>query len=347
MSFKGDTMKAVVCSSIGQLAVHELPVPRLDSNEVLIQVVNTGFCGSDHSMIESGTLKDGTILGHEVSGTVAGVAKDVPGVTEGSRVIIRPTYCGECRECRMGKPYLCQRDRRTIGLGDLQGGFAEYLKVDPRMLIPIPEGVDSQNAALAEAFAAALHGIHCSRSNGGSALVIGGGFIGLALVKLLKFMGFGPIALSEPIEEKRGLAATFGADIVINPVNENPVLRALDETAGVGFETVFECSGRGESVQTAVNVAAKGGTVCVVSIIMQNIEFVPLVLNFKEVWLTGSYSNTHEENRQCLRWMSEGKLDGRSMITDYIALGDLPRVYRERIHTGKAIKAMLSIGEEF
>ena len=347
MSCKGDTMKAVVYDSTEGLAVRNLPLPRLGPNEVLIQVVNTGVCGSDHSIIESGTLKDGTIIGHEVSGMVADMGRDVRDVETGSRVIIRPTYCGECRECRMGKPYLCQVDRRTIGLGDLQGGFAEYLKVDPRMLIPIPEGVDSQNGALAEAFAAALHGIYCSKSKGGAALVIGGGFIGLSLVSLLKVMGFGPVALSEPVGEKRRIAVTLGADIVMNPASENPVLRTMDETDGVGFETVFECSGRGESVQTAVNTAANGGTVCVVSIIMQNVEIMPLVLNFKELWLTGSYSNTHEENSRCLRWMAEGKIDGRPLITDHIGLDALPRVYRERIHTGRAIKVMLRIGEEF
>ena len=340
-------MKAVVYDSRDKLVVRDVPLPEVGPDEVLIKVVNTGFCGSDHSMIESGSLKDGTIIGHEVSGTVEDAGSAVRDVKMGSRVMIRPTYCGTCSECRMGKPYLCQVDRRTIGLGDFPGGFAEYLKVDPRMLIPIPEGVDSQNGALAEAFAASLHGIGCSGKEGGSALVIGGGSIGLALVRLLKVMGFGPIALSEPVEEKRTLAVRFGADTVIDPFHENLILRVMDETGGAGFDTVFECSGRGDSVQTAVNTAAVGGTVCVVSIIMQNIEIVPVVLNFKEVWLTGSYSNTHEENIRCLRWMAEGKIDGRPLITDYISLDDLPQVYEERIHTGKALKVMLRIGTEF
>jgi len=340
-------MKAAVYDSRKKLVVRDVPMPELGANEVLIKVVNTGFCGSDHSMIESGSLKDGIIIGHEVSGTVADMGAQVAGTSVGDRVIIRPTYCGKCRECRMGKPYLCQADRRTIGLGDFPGGFAEYLKVDPRMLIPIPEGVDSQNGALAETFAASLHGIRCSGKEGGSALVIGGGSIGLALVRLLKIMGFGPIALSEPVEKKRTLAIDFGADTVVDPFNENLILRVMDETGGAGFDTVFECSGLGESVQTAVNAAANGGTVCVVSIIMRNIEIMPVALNFKEVWLTGSYSNTHEENIRCLRWMAEGKIDGKPLITDYISLDNLPLAYRERIDTGRAIKVMLRIGEEF
>jgi len=340
-------MKAAVYDSRKKLVVRDVPMPQPGANEVLIKVVNTGFCGSDRSMIESGNLKDGTIIGHEVSGTVADMGAQVAGVSVGDRVIIRPTCCGKCRECRSGKPYLCRVDRRTIGLGDFPGGFAEYLKVDPRMLIPIPEGVDSQNGALAEAFAASLHGIRCSGKEGGSALVIGGGSIGLALVRLLKIMGFGPIALAEPVGEKRALAIDFGADTVVDPFNENLILRTMDETGDAGFDTVFECSGLGESVQMAVNAAANGGMVCVVSIIMRNIEIMPVTLNFKEVWLTGSYSNTHEENIRCLKWMSEGKIDGRPLITDHISLDDLPLVYKERINTGRAIKVMLKIGEEF
>jgi len=340
-------MKAVVYDRETKLAVWDVPIPELSEDEVLVKVVNTGFCGSDHSLIESGGLASGTIIGHEVSGTVADMGRNVDGPMAGDRVMIRPTYCGECRECKLGKPYLCTTDRRTIGLGDFQGGFAEYLKVDPRMLIPIPEGVDSQNAALAEAFAASLHGIQCSGKRGGSALVIGGGSIGLALVGLLKIIGFGPIALSEPVEKKRVIAGFYGADLVIDPFQENLVVRTMDETGGEGFDAVFECSGAVESVQTAINTAAVGGTVCIVSIIMKNIEIIPLTLNFKEIWLTGSYSNTHEENIQCLQWMKEGKIDGRPLVSDYIGLDDLPRVYEERINTGKAIKVMIGIGEEF
>jgi threonine dehydrogenase-like Zn-dependent dehydrogenase len=340
-------MKAALYDSEKKLAVRDVPMPELSEKEVLVKVVNAGFCGSDHSMIESGSLKDGTIVGHEVSGIVEDMGKKVEGPSVGERVMIRPTYCGKCRECRLGKPYLCQVERRTIGLGDFQGGFAEYLKVDPRMLIPIPAGVDSQNAALAEAFAASLHGIECSGKKEGSALVIGGGSIGLALVRLLKIMGFGPIALSEPVEKKRVIAELYGADAVIDPFQENLAVRTMDETGGKGFDSVFECSGAGESVQAAINAATVGGTVCIVSIIMKNIEIIPLTLNFKEIWLTGSYSNTHEENKRCLAWMKEGKIDGRLLISDYIGLDDLPRVYEERINTGKAVKVMIGIGEEF
>jgi len=315
---------------------------------VLVKVSNTGFCGSDHSLIESGLLPDGMVLGHEVSGTVAGWGNEVCRLKEGSRVIIRPTFCGKCRECLLGKPHLCKDQRRTIGIGDLPGAFAEYVKVYPQMVIPIPEGVDSRNAALAETFASALHGIKRSGSEGGSVLVMGGGPIGLAAVKLLKLLGFGPIVLSEPVKKKTDLGKMLGADWVIDPLHENLRQKTLEWTRGIGFEAIFECAGVAENVSFAFELVAKCGSICMISILFKSITFnQPMAMNFKEFRFSGSYSNTHEENLQCLQWMAEGKIDARPLITDLIPLDQLPQIYQERINPGKVIKVMLRIGEEF
>lgn len=341
-------MKAVVYRRSRGLVAEEVPAPQLEDETILVRVVNTGFCGSDHSLIESGFLADGTILGHEASGTVAGWGKEVRGFTEGARVIVRPTFCGKCRDCRMGRPYLCQERRRTIGIGDLPGAFAEYIKIYPQMAIPIPEGVDSGNAALAETFAAALHGINIARNEGGSVLVMGGGPIGLAAVRLLKILGFAPIVLSEPIPEKRDLGKRFGADHIIDPRGENLGQKTREWTCGIGFETILECSGVVENIPLAFELVAGGGSLCMISIVFKSIAMnQPMLMNFKEFRFTGSYSNTHEENIRCLRWMAEGKIDARPLISDLIPLEALPTVYRERINPGRTIKVMMQIGEEF
>jgi threonine dehydrogenase-like Zn-dependent dehydrogenase len=341
-------MKAAVYRRSTGLVIEEVPAPEPGAEFVLIKVANTGFCGSDHSLIESGLLADGTILGHELSGTVAGRGRDARGITEGSRVVVRPTFCGQCRDCRMGRPQLCTGSRRTIGIGDLPGAFAEYVKVHPQMVIPIPVGVDSRNAALAEMFASALHGIRASGTRGGSALVMGGGPIGLAAVGLLKLLGFAPIALSEPVHEKRELGKLFGADHSLDPLTGDLRQATRDWTGGVGFETILECSGVAQNVPFAFELVATGGSVCMISILFKSITLSqPMAMNFKEFRFTASYSNTHEENRECLRWMAEGAIDARPLISDLADLEGLPQIYRERIHPGKAVKAMLRIGEEF
>jgi len=340
-------MKAAVYRQNKGLVIEDVPMPEIGPLDVLVKIANTGFCGSDHSMLESGSLVDGIILGHEVSGTVVDLGRDVGSHFMNMRVAIRPTFCGECRDCHMGKPYFCQNNRRSIGIGDLPGGFAEYVKVLSGMLIPVPDGVDSHNAALAEAFAAAYHGIVCSGQEGGSALVLGGGPIGLALVRLLKLEGFDPVALSEPVEDKRKLALDFGADMVVDPLESDLNAFVFKNSSGVGFETVFECSGVLGNVQAALDACARGGAVCIVSVMMKPATFFPATLNFKEVRLTASYSNTHAENMACLDWMAKGDLDGRPLITDLIELDELPQVYQKRILTGEAVKVMLKIGKEF
>ena len=154
------TMQAVLVHD-GQLELNTIPLPAVEPEGVLLEVLNVGFCGSDHSLIHSGGLPDGTILGHEVCGRVVAYGRNVRDVAIGQRVIVRPTSCGRCRDCENGRPYFCQSGRRSIGIGDMPGAFAEYVAVYPEMLIPVPDQVDSRNAAVAEAFAAALHGLNC------------------------------------------------------------------------------------------------------------------------------------------------------------------------------------------
>jgi len=336
-------MKAAVYRVSKGLVIEEVPMPRVESDQVLVKVSHTGFCGSDHSMISSGGLPDGTIIGHETCGVVVETGKLARGVPQGTRVIVRPTSCGDCEDCSSGRSYFCQIKRRSIGIGDLPGAFSEYIVVYPEMLIPVPEGVDSQNAALAEAFAASLHAITCVRRKDCSALVVGGGPIGLALVRLLKILEFHPILLSEPVAEKRDMALAFGADHVIDSLTEDLSQKIFLSTDGRGCDLVFECSGVPSLIQSCMDAAARGGTVCVVSVMYAGAQIAPITLNFKELWLTGSYSNTHAENIQCLNWMADGKLDGKSLISDLISLDELPDVYAKRIDTGLAIKVMIEM----
>jgi threonine dehydrogenase-like Zn-dependent dehydrogenase len=340
-------MKAVVFRPQRGLVFEEVPDYTVAPDEVLIKVADTGFCGSDHSLIAGGLVQDGYILGHEISGVVVEKGARADGPAPGTRVCIRPTYCGSCANCLSGKRQLCRVHRRTTGIGDMAGGFAQYVKAYPQMLIPIPEGVDSRNAALAETCASALHAINCTGGGSGSALVMGGGPIGLSAVRILKLLGHGPIVVVEPVEAKRGIALAFGADVVLDPAD--PGLRQeLAAAAPGGFARAFECSGVTANVGLAVDLAADCGQVCIVSVMFRPLTIPnPFMINFKEVRLTASISNTHEENIQCLDWMAAGLLDVRPLITDVTSLESLPEIYRTRVDTGLAIKVMVRIGDEF
>jgi (R,R)-butanediol dehydrogenase/meso-butanediol dehydrogenase/diacetyl reductase len=341
-------MKAVVYRKTKGLVVEDVPTPKIGSDQVLVQVADAGFCGSDHSIVKYDYVPDGHILGHEVSGTVVEVGVDAGGCSAGDRVTVRPTYCGKCRQCLEGRTPLCTVHRRSIGTGDMQGGFAEYLVAYPQMLIPVPDGADSRNAAIAEMFATSLHAINSSGVSGGAALVLGGGPIGLALVKLLQIRGFGPVVLSEPVDAKRAIGTAYGADATLDPFEEDLPAAAKAATGGQGFDVVFECAGVAANIQTGIDCSAPGGVVSVVSVILGEASIKPVSLNLnREIRLTGSWSSSHEENRQCLEWMADGSLDGTPLISDLITLDELPEAYAERIHPGKIVKLVISIGEEF
>ena len=340
-------MKAVVFRKDRGLVYEDVPDYTVAEDEVLVKIANTGFCGSDHSLVAGGHLAEGYILGHEISGVIVEKGAKAGGPPVGARVCIRPTYCGECVNCRSGKPHLCRVHRRTTGIGDLPGGFAEYVKVFPQMLIEIPAGVDSRNAALAETFASALHAIHCTSDKTGSVLVMGGGPIGLCAVRILKILGYGPIVLYEPVASKRDIALRYGADHVFDPLEKDADMKVLSLAPG-GLRKIFECSGVKANVNRAVLLCADNGEVCIVSMIFTPLTLdAPFLINLKEIRLTASNSNTHEENIRCLQWMAEGKIDARPLISDDEPLERLPVVYKERIDTGLAVKVLLKIGEEF
>lgn len=340
-------MKAVVFHKDRGLVYEDVPDYTISPDEVLVKVANTGFCGSDHSLVAGGHLAEGYILGHEISAVIVEKGANAGGPPVGTRVCIRPTYCGQCANCRSGRPHLCRVHRRTTGIGDLPGGFAEYVKVFPQMLIPIPAGVDSRNAALAETFAAALHGINCTSDRKGSALVMGGGPIGLCTVRLLKILGYGPVVLYEPVAVKRTIALGYGADYVCDPLEKDADKKVMEKVPA-GFQKIFECSGVKANISRAVLLAADAGEICIVSMIFSPLCLdAPFLINLKEIRITASNSNTHEENIQCLQWMAEGKIDARPLISDDEPLARLPDLYRERIDTGLAIKVLLKIGEEF
>jgi threonine dehydrogenase-like Zn-dependent dehydrogenase len=102
------------------------------------------------------------------------------------------------------------------------------------------------------------------------------------------------------------------------------------------------------NVGRAIHLAADCGQVCIVSVMFKPLDLPePYIINFKEVHLTASISNTHERNILCLNWMAAGKLDARPLISDLAPLARLPDVYRGRIESGLAIKVLLQIGNEF
>jgi len=193
-------MKAVVFKGARNLVVQDVPDPVPGPHEALVKVKNVGICGSDLHYYTHGLLPQGYIMGHEVTGTVAGVGSEVTGWNEGDRVCVCPAGpCGQCNTCLDGDLERCE-NLLSIGIGVLPGAFAEYVAAPYPLLLPLPEDVGMRESTLVDPLGCAHHAADLSGIvPGESALVVGAGPIGLFVVQYLKDLGIEPVILSEPL----------------------------------------------------------------------------------------------------------------------------------------------------
>jgi len=263
-------VKAAVLHDVHDLRVQDLPDPEPASNEVLIRVEAAGLCGTDVHMWE-GTNQEGTfpfVPGHEWSGEVVEVGKDVKMVSIGDRVVAEvPIPCHICDNCKDGmEPNMCP-DFELYGFSwENPGGMAEYTLAREERLFKIPDNVSYEEASLVEPVSVAYHGVW--GSGGGAAphdrvVVFGAGPIGLFAMLSCKASG-APVIVVEPQPFRRRMARDLGADVTLDPTDGNLVEQVLDHTGGRGATMVLECSGSNGALAATLDVIAKQGRIVLI-----------------------------------------------------------------------------------
>ncbi len=215
-------MKALVYTGPETLDYREAPAPEL-GGDALIRVAHVGICGSDmHAWAGHDERRPAPlILGHEVAGTV------VEGPGAGARVTVNPLVtCGACEDCRSGRDNLCG-SRQIISMPPREGAFAEMLAMPAGNLVPIPDGVPTEKAALTEPLACGWHAVrlaqHALARPVGEArcLVIGGGAVGLGAALVLGARGAPEIHIAETNPARRTIVSRAGEFRVFDPEAES------------------------------------------------------------------------------------------------------------------------------
>ena len=311
-------MKSAVFYGKHDLRVENSPMPKVGPEDILIQVKACGICGTDVHIYEgdkgAAEVTPPTILGHEFSGVIAEVGSNVTKYKVGDRVCIDPNcYCGKCDFCRNGIAHYCTD---MIGYGTtVNGGFAEYCSVNQRQVYKLGDNTTFEQGAMTEPVACCLHGMDmCNIHPGSNVVVIGGGMIGLLMLQLSKLAGAARVALFEPVESKRVVAKKLGADILIDPINEN-VEEELKKAGMTWVNTVIECVGKTATIQQAIDIVGNKGTVMMFGLTKPDdtIAVKPFQIFQKEIELKSSFINPYTQKR-ALDLIDSGRLDVSSMV---------------------------------
>jgi (R,R)-butanediol dehydrogenase/meso-butanediol dehydrogenase/diacetyl reductase len=321
-------MRSLVFRGSGALEIVEGEVPFPGAGEALVRMKYCGICGTDvHNYRNGIAVQVGTVMGHENAGTVEALGPGVNGLALGDRVIVNPMpRCGTCYWCRRGEYSLCEiGSAREIGFHpEYPGGLADFLLVryPDSMIMKVPDSVSAEAAALAEPLATSLHALNMSRfRKGDEVLVVGAGMIGLGLIRFLKLSGAGRTVVIEPSEAKAKLARELGADLAIDPSpGRDATMKAiLDQSEGIGFPLVFECSGVASSFRDAPLFARKGGQAAIVGFCETEVGVIPRDWILREIEVK-AILGYYEEFREVIQSLGMNEIPAASFISGIVSL---------------------------
>lgn len=335
-------MRAVVLQD-GKLTVTEVPDPVPGPGEVLVEVIACGICGSDKSCVHHGEAFNAAsnksfgvdmidfsqpiVLGHEYVARILEHGPETAGrLPVGTRVV--------------AMPILVREPQVLIGFNGPQtpGGCAERMVLSEDLLIPVPDHVSDDLAALTEPLAVALHALNrIDTAANDVPLVVGCGPIGLATIVLLKARGIGPIVAADLSPERRALALEVGADLVVDPAADSPYqawmgAAATDDPALMGPPTAvagqlplrptigFECTGVPGVLQQLLVGAPPATRIAVAGINLGEDVIEPGQGIIKELDVRFCLYYRPEEFAEVVTLLADGSIDAERLVTGHVGL---------------------------
>ncbi|MEU8331938.1 alcohol dehydrogenase catalytic domain-containing protein [Micromonospora sp. NPDC048839] len=309
-------MKAVVYRGARDLGIEDRdPVPP-GPGQVRIEVAYTGICGTDlhiyHGDMDA-RVGDSAIIGHEMSGRIAAVGPDTTGWSIGQPVTVLPTRpCGTCAACQRGHSHVCHA-MNFLGI-DSPGAMQSYWTVPAELVLPLPEDLPLDHAALVEPVAVAVHDVR--RGNVAAddqVVVVGGGPVGALIAVVAQGRG-ARVLLVEPDPFRREVAAGIGIEAV-DPGATDVVALVNERTNGAGADIAFEVSGSAGGVTTAVDVLTTRGRLVMVAIHPRPREVNLHRFFWRELELLGARLYQRDDMVEAIRLVASGEIPARQLIS--------------------------------
>jgi len=342
-------MKCAILKEIEKLEIEERRIPDPKENEILIKVKSCAICGTDIKVFHHGHkhIVFPRITGHEVSGVVFKVGKNIKEYKEGDRVAVAPAIpCGKCYYCRKGQQTMCD-NLKAIGY-HYDGGFAEYMLVPEDAVLngcvnKIPDNLPFEIASIAEPLACVINGQILSRIEiGDTVLILGAGPIGILHSLLAKINGASKIILAD-ISEERIREAEFTGVYLID-MNKKDIYQEVKKiTDGHMADKVIVAVGSKNAQELSLKLVAKRGSINFFGGLPKESPFIQFdsnLLHYGEFFVVGTHGSTPLHNKIAIELLSSGRINVEKLITHKLPLEKIKDGF-EIVENKKGLKVLI------
>jgi L-iditol 2-dehydrogenase len=324
--------------------IEEMAKPEIGNDEILLKVMASGICGSDVTEWYR-VPKAPRVLGHEATGTIAKIGKDVTKYKVGDRVFVsHHVPCNKCRYCLKGHHTACETLHTT---NYFPGGFAQLIRV-PRINVEhgvykLPVGMSFEEGTFIEPLACVLRGQRLADvRKEDSLLIIGSGVSGILHAQLAKFKGLERVVVADINPYRLEMAEKFGADYVID-AKENLPQKLKEVNDGRLADQVVVCTGATQAAFTALECVDKGGTILFFAVPEPSVK-VPVPINQfwrNEITIKTSYGAAPNDLVESLAVLAQKKLNIKGMITHRLSLQEAAEGFRLMAAAGESLKVII------
>ena len=324
--------------------IQEMPTPTIGDDEFLLKVMASGICGSDVTEWYR-VPKAPKVLGHEATGTVAEVGKNVKSVKVGDRVFVsHHVPCNKCRYCLKGHHTACETLHTT---NYFPGGFAQFIRV-PKINVEngvynLPSDMSFEEGTFIEPLACVARGQRLSDVHkNDTVLIIGGGLAGLLHLQLAKSKGVQNVIVADINQFRLKQAQKFGATQVIES-KENLSKKLREANNGRLADQVIVCTGATPAALAALECVDKGGAILFFAVPDPTVRILVPITDFwrNEITLKTSYGAAPQDLEESLALLSQKKLNVADMITHRLSIKDAAEGFRLVATAGESLKVIL------
>ena len=313
----------------------EVPAPQIkDSNDVLIRIQRLGICGSDLHYYRSGRIGNQVVkypftLGHEASGIVQDTGIAVKSLKPGDRVAIDPAMpCWHCDQCMAGRHHTCKNLKFLGCPGQAEGALSEYIVMPESSCFYIPDNLSLDQAVISEPLAIGLYAVKKIKPASNIKIgILGFGPIGMSVFLSSRYFKIKDIYVTDKVYERLNIADRAGVSWAGNP-DKTDIVKDILNLEPLQLDYVFECCGKQEAADQAIDLLKPGGTLIIAGIPdFDRWSFSVNKMRRKEI----SIQNVRRQvdcTKMALDLMADKKINVDPMITHHFKFGDTEKAFK-------------------